>query len=342
MIPHWRESCHSSGSVLDLRYQREEERPARVPLQGACMFTENVYWEKIQSFLPEHNRISEKAGPVEKWYTLGGSEIRYDEYSPERESAVSVVALHGVGGNGRLLSFMAVPLVKAGFNVICPDLPGYGYTKPAGDFDYSAWIDTGTLVARKEIEKGRKVILFGLSAGGMLAYNVACRLGNAAGLIVTNILDNRYQIVRDYSAKNRFHSRVGIPLLGMLPDALKRIKIPVKSVANMRKIVNHRELLKIMLRDSAGSGSSVSIKFLLSMMNMVPLTEPEDFAVCPVLMAHPGNDEWTPVDISRLFFDRLTNRKELVILDDAGHFPFSQPGIGQLEEACITFIRANT
>lgn len=302
------------------------------------MFADNKYWKRIESFLPDHNKISESLKPEEKWHAFDGMEIRYDEYTPEKESNISVIALHGVGGNGRLLSFIAVPLAKAGLHVICPDLPGYGYSKAKPDFDYSDWIETGAYFAQKEIEKGKKVVLFGLSAGGMLAYNVVCKIGSADGLIVTNILDNRYQAVRDYSAKNKFHARIGIRLLGALPGFLRKIEIPVKSVANMRKIVNQIELLKIMLKDRAGSGSRVSIDFLLSMMNMIPLTEPEDFNSCPVLMVHPEKDEWTPVEVSRLFFDRIKAEKKLVMLEDAGHFPFSQPGIGQLEKACLKHI----
>lgn len=302
------------------------------------MFKENVYWRKIQDFLPEHNQISEDCEPEEKWISYNGIEIRYDEYKPKKNSEISIVALHGVGGNGRLLSFIAVPLVKAGFNVICPDLPGYGYTKIDSDFDYSSWIEVGSFMARKELEKGRKLFMFGLSAGGMLAYNVTCNIGKAEGLIVTNILDNRYQLVRDYSAKNKFHSRIGIKLLGALPGFIRKLKIPVKEVANTRTIVNQRELLNIMLKDKTGSGSSVSINFLLSMMNMVPLEEPENFKICPVLMVHPEKDQWTPVKVSRLFFDRIESEKNLVMLGNAGHFPVESPGLQQLEKACVDFL----
>lgn len=302
------------------------------------MFYQNIYWEKIQNFLPEHNRITQDFMPEEKSHTGKDIEIRYDEYSPKKKSDISIVALHGVGGNGRLLSFIAVPLVKAGFNVICPDLPGYGYTRMDKDFKYSEWIETGSIVAQKELDKGRKVFLLGLSAGGMLAYNVACNIRNIGGLIITNILDNRYRIVRDYSAKNKFHSRIGIKLLGSMPEFIRKLKIPVKSVANMQKIVNRKELLKIMLKDKAGAGSFVSIDFLISMMNMIPLIEPEDFEICPVLMVHPAKDDWTPVEASRLFFDRIKTEKKLVMLENAGHFPIEQPGLAQFEAACVEFL----
>lgn len=302
------------------------------------MFNENLYWEKIQEFVPEHNRITADFKPVEKWYDFNGIEIRYDEYKPQEESKTTVVILHGVGGNGRLLSFIAVPLLKAGLNVVCPDLPGYGYTKINKDFDYKTWIEVGTYVAKQELEKGNKVVLFGLSAGGMLAYNVACNLVDVEALIVTNILDNRYQEVRDFSAKNKFHSRIGIKLLGCLPAFMRKLEIPVKEVANMKKIVNRKDLLNIMLKDKVGSGSSVSIDFLLSMMDMIPLIEPEDFKICPVLMLHPEDDKWTPVEISSLFFDRIQSEKKVILLENAGHFPIESPGLKQLEDESIKFL----
>ncbi len=303
------------------------------------MFEENIYWEQVQQFLPEHNRITEEYMPTEKTIMYNNIKIRYDEYKPPKKSDKSIVIFHGVAGNGRLLSFIAIPLVKAGYNVICPDLPGYGYTTYSKNLDYAMWIDVGSFIVNKEIEKGKKVYLFGLSAGGMLAYNIACNTKKIAGLVITNILDNRYQIVRDYSAKNKFQSRVGIKLMDILPVFLqKKIKIPVKEVANMRTIVNDKELMKILMKDKVGSGSSVSIYFLVSMMNLIPLIEPEDFSICPVLLTHPEDDRWTPVDVSKLFFDKIKAPKRLKMLKNAGHFPIESPGLQQLEIELLSFI----
>ena len=303
------------------------------------MFEENIYWKKVQQFLPEHNRITAEYKPEEKTILYNSIKVRFDEYRPKKNSNKSIVIFHGVGGNGRLLSFIAIPLVKAGYNVICPDLPGYGYTTYTKDLDYPMWIDVGSFMVNKEIEKGKKIYLFGLSAGGMLAYNIACNTKKIAGLIFTNILDNRYQIVRDYSAKNKFQSRVGITLLGILPVFLqKRITIAVKEVANMRRIVNDKELMKILMKDKVGSGSSVSIYFLVSMINIIPLIEPEDFSICPVLLVHPEDDKWTPVEISKLFFDKIKAPKRLQMLENAGHFPIESPGVQQLEIELLSFI----
>ncbi len=302
------------------------------------MFSSNKIWQQVQKYLPEENRISDKIQPVEKVAAYQDMEIRYDEYSPIKESDTTVVIFHGVGGNGRLLSFIAVPLVKAGFNVICPDLPGYGYTKGPGSHDYSTWIEVGAFMVEREIHRGRKTFAFGLSAGGMLAYNVCCKAKDVRGLIITNILDNRLQIVRDYSAKNKFHSRIGIKMLDSLPSRIRKIRVPVRMVANMNAIVNSREVLKLLLKDRVGSGSSVSISFLLSMMKSVPLIEPEDFDICPVLLAHPEIDKWTPTEISKLFFDRISCTRDFTLLENAGHFPIESPGLQQLNQASVSFI----
>ena len=304
------------------------------------MFKNNTYWKKVEKFLPEYNRISDKYIPEEKTTSYNEINIRLDEYKPKTPSDISIVIFHGVGGNGRLLSFIAVPLVKAGYNVICPDLPGYGYTTYKEPIDYTTWIDVGSFLVNKEIEKEKRVYVFGLSAGGMLAYNIACNTKNVAGLIITNILDNRHQIVRDYSAKNKFQSRVGIKLMILMPKSLQKIvKIAVKEVANMRTIVNDRQLMEILLEDEVASGSSVSVYFLISMIKSIPLIEPEEFSVCPVLLTHPEDDRWTPVEISKLFFDKIKAPKKLKMLENAGHFPIESPGLKQLEQECINFIQ---
>ncbi len=172
----------------------------------------------------------------------------------------------------------------------------------------------------------------------MLAYNVACRQQEISGLIVSNLLDNREEEVRIYSAKNKFQAKYGIKLLNLLPSFLKKFKIPIKMVTNMEALVNDKEILKVLLKDKYGAGSSVDVGFLLSMMNSSPLKEPENFEKPPVLMVHPGNDQWTPLQISEIFFNKISSKKRKVILEKAGHFPVEEPGLTQMEEAIFRFI----
>jgi len=235
------------------------------------VYSKNDTWKELQPLLPSKNQITDDIMPLEKYVSINEMKIHIDEY--EKNEKTSVVIFHGVGGNGRLLSFFAVPLVREGYNVICPDLPGYGFTKYNKRLTYSDWIEVGSKIVEQELSKSRNVFLIGLSAGGMLAYNVACRQQEISGLIVSNLLDNREEEVRIYSAKNKFQAKYGIKFLDLLPSFLKNFKIPIKMVTNMEALVNDKEILKVLLKDKYGAGSSVDVGFLLSMMNNSPLKE---------------------------------------------------------------------
>ncbi len=301
------------------------------------MYHNQKSWKELQKLMPLKNRIDHSTEPEESYRTISGMDVHLDVY--HRKSDITIVILHGVGGNGRLLSFFAVPLARDGYHVICPDLPGYGYSKFSKKVTYEDWIDVGDEIVKTEMARGKKVFLIGLSAGGMLAYNIACRNQSISGLIYTNILDNREEAVRVHSAKNRIQGKYGTKLLNLMPEFLRSIKVPIRMVTNMDALVNDTEILRVLLKDQVGAGSSVSIGFLLSMINSVPILEPEVFSKVPVLMVHPGNDRWTPVEISEIFYDRIASEKQKKILDRAGHFPVEEPGLSQMENAIDRFIQ---
>ena len=302
------------------------------------MYTNDETWQKLQAFLPERNRISISCAPSEMFSTFDRTNIHLDVYNEHSNNGVTLVLFHGVGGNGRLLSFIAVPLAKRGYKVVCPDLPGYGYTEYEGVPSYKPWIDTGVHTVQQELQHGEKLFVLGLSAGGMLAYNVACSVQGVSGVIVTTLLDNRLKPVREYSAKNKLHARFALPLLRFMPKQMQRLKIPVKAVTNMNAIVNNNRVLSLLLQDKRGAGASVHLGFLCSMIESIPAVEPEAFEI-PLLLCHPEKDCWTPEWISRLFFARIRSAKELCTLKNAGHFPIEQPGITQLEESVVSFIK---
>ncbi|PCJ45551.1 MAG: alpha/beta hydrolase [Moraxellaceae bacterium] len=306
------------------------------------MYSTESVWKELQRYLPSENRIIDEVMPTEKMYKFKDFNVHVDEYIPSQTSNVCVVLFHGVGGNGRLLSFLAVPLFKMGFEVICPDLPGYGFSEYEKYPSYNDWIDIGCDITRSKISENKKVVLLGLSAGGMLAYNIACKVDQIKGLIVTNILDTRLEVVREYSAKNKFQAKYGLKLLGYMPDFIKKLKVPIAMVTNMNGLVNDENVLKVLLKDKRGAGNKVEICFLLSMMGSEPIKEPEQFMKIPVLLCHPGNDKWTPASISELFFDRIKANKNKIILENCGHFPIESPGREKMEEEIVKFINLTT
>lgn len=298
-------------------------------------------WEEIADLLPKWNRISHDAKPDETFWCWEGHRIHIDRYNHPAAEA-KIILLHGVGGSGRLLSFVGVPLHRDGFEVIAPDLPLYGLTepKPGSMISYADWIWlVNDLINFEHSRDPRPIFLFGLSAGGMLAYQVACLNQSVIGLMATCILDQRLQAVRDASARSRPLARLGTPILRLAAAIHGGITLPMKAVANMEAIANDKRWLSLLLKDSTSAGSTVTIKFILSLMDAVPSIEPEDFDRCPLLLVHPENDRWVSVELSRLFYDRLKCPKRLIMLENAGHLPVETPGLQQLEAAVVGFIR---
>jgi alpha-beta hydrolase superfamily lysophospholipase len=300
-------------------------------------YENDTVWKKVQEFLPEENRLNADNLPKEEWMKFDEKIIHVDYYSAAEEKGV-VIIYHGVGGNGRLLSFIAQPLCNAGFDVVCPDLPLYGYTVCNGKINYAEWVDCGTFVAEKYRKENKPLYLFGLSAGGMLAYQISCRLKNVSGLIATCLLDQRINKVTRETASSPIAAVLGKPFLKIAHLFAGTIKLPMKIVCNMKAIVNNRDLAKLLMKDSKSSGAKVSLGFLHGMLNPDIEIEPENYRKCPVLLVHTEKDYWTDVSLSRLFFDRIQAAKEIKLLQGAGHFPIESLGLKQLEEYCIEFM----
>lgn len=106
----------------------------------------------------------------------------------------------------------------------------------------------------------------------------------------------------------------------------------------MDRVANDRALVRLIVDDALGGGNRAPVGFMRSLFEIRPAVEPEAFERCPVLLVHPAEDRWTSVEASRLFFDRLSGPKHLVMLEACGHFPVEEPGLTQLEEAVLTFL----
>lgn len=294
-------------------------------------------WRAIQSFLPVENQITEDSRPSEESLEYKKWILHIDHYMP-REPKGTVAIFHGVGGNGRLLEFIAIPLWRAGFEVICPDMPLYGLTECGKNVSYNDWVDCGAEVCRRYRKEALPLFVFGLSAGGMLAYQTACRLDAVDGLLATCLLDQRQRAVTVNTASSKLTAVFGKPFLKAAHRPLGAVRLPMKAVCNMKAIVNDSQLARMLMSDPLSSGAKVSLEFLYGMLYPDIETEAADFSKCPVLLAHPENDRWTDVGLSRLFFDRLNVRKRLVMLPGAGHFPIEKEGLTVLENACVDFL----
>jgi pimeloyl-ACP methyl ester carboxylesterase len=113
----------------------------------------------------------EKNVIVEEIQSINGP-INIEIYRTRNKKNPTIVFSHGIAGYARLLLPFLMPLFKLGYNIIAPDLEGYGYNKRIkGDFTWNDHLENlkdAVEFARKNFTG--KVYLGGASMGGPLAY----------------------------------------------------------------------------------------------------------------------------------------------------------------------------
>ncbi|RZI85344.1 MAG: alpha/beta hydrolase [Rubrivivax sp.] len=301
----------------------------------------DTYWRQYQAFFPARFRVTSSNAPEEEWFKTRSLRIHLDRFKG-RDSLPTIVLIHGGGGYGRLFAPVGLMLAAHGYEVVAPDLPGYGLSKaPASAIDYEAWVGVlRDLVLSERRRSGRPVILFGGSLGGYLAYLCAASLDSTtvAGVIATTLADPRLAVTQKQFARNAFLYSVGLPILKNLPQWLGRVRLPLKWLTKMHKMSRSPGMVELVVKDPRGGGVRMPLNFMRSIFTTAPAQEPEAFDVCPVLLVHPEKDGWTDVATSQHFLERLRVEKSLVLLQDCGHFPLEEPGLTQMERAVLQFI----
>ncbi|MGU7770813.1 alpha/beta hydrolase [Burkholderia sp. MR1-5-21] len=305
-------------------------------------YAQQKNWRDIQRFLPAEYQLRPEQEPQEAWWSWGPHRIHLDCYR-NAAAPLKVILFHGVGTNGRQMStILGAPLARKGFETIAIDMPEYGLTQVGRGRPvvYDDWVQAGSDLVDAELAKdNRPIVLYGLSAGGMETYHVAARNRRVKGIVGMTFLDQRIQQVRDETALNLFMSRVGGPLAKLAARTpLSGMRMPMAAASKMHALVNDKAALKACLADSTSAGKWVTMRFLASYLSYAPAIEPEDFDVCPILLTQPAEDRWTPLHLSELFLKRIDRVPlKVVMLDDAGHYPLEQPGLGQMTRAVYDF-----
>lgn len=291
-------------------------------------------WRAVQPLLPERMRTLGHE-PVERAWRWRGSTVHLDRY-PLPDAAATAIVLHGAGGHGRLLASAGRVARDAGFETVMPDLPGYGLTTAArGHRRYPAWVAlVADLVGAELARTGRPVVLAGMSLGGMLAWHAASILppGTTAGVVATNLLDPRDPAVQVAIARWRAVGVRSAALLRWTPRPLHGLRLPLPLVANAAGMSNDPAVVRALLADRRGTGSRVALGFPRSWFAYRSPVEPQAWHHAPLVLAHPGDDRWTPTALSRRFFDRVAGPTRAFELDRCGHLPMEEPGVSALED----------
>ena len=285
------------------------------------------------AFLPAARSRGIRA-PEHTWWQWRGHRVHIARRR-RPEAGVRMLLIHGAGGHSGALWPLVASLADSDVDIAAVDLPLYGrteYPDPAG-IRYEQWLELlDDLVAAED--DGRPLVLFGASIGGMIAYETAARTATThpvSAVAATCLLDPRDPKVLARLTRFGRLGLVAAPLSRIVRGRLARVMIPMRWVANMKRMSRDPGLARLCARDPRGGGARVPLGFLTSYLryrHTAPTT-----ATAPLLLVHPERDGWTPAGLSLPVLERAVSRSRVVMLRECGHFPIEEPGLADLLDA---------
>lgn len=255
------------------------------------------------------------------------------------DAPAKLIALHGIGSYGRMLAAYGRLPAFADLEFIAPDLPGFGLSaRSLRSSVYRDWVECATeLVAAERQRDERPVVLFGVSTGGQLAYEVAARSGGGvSAVIATCLFDVRQRVVRRcLVTRPAVASSSGA--LRLVPWPLSALRLPVNRLTNVAAIANHTQFANLVWADPLAGSRGLSLAFVRSWLAGRPGTAPESYSGPPLLLACPEEDGWVPPLFSQRFCARLPAETRSVRLRGTGHLPLEESGLADLDRAVFDF-----
>jgi len=330
------------------------DNPSRVPVRNwshcTChprtllrmkTYAEDGYWLRYQPLFPEHMRSTPETAPEESWWPWRGHTIHVDRLVPGSARGLRVLMVHGGGGNGRMLLPAARLVADAGYEVLAPDLPGFGMTEVDEEalVTYPSWVEClSDFIEHESADDDRPFVAFGMSIGGISAYNLAATSSRVAGAIATMLNDPREDDVRRALARTPSTVGLSAALLNFTQSLTDRVRLPMRWFSSLGTIANDPRLVEIIKHDPAVGGAKMQLAFLRTLINEPFSVEPEDYAGGPILVLHPDEDRWTPAALSERFVARIAGESTFERLTNCGHFPLEPPGVERMRDAVLAFL----
>lgn len=137
-----------------------------VVVAGICVWTRPVSCYNEATYLRES-----LSGVESRSVQVAGYRVHYLVEGPA--GGPVVVLVHGLGGHGEEWLNLSAYLVKAGYRVYLPDLPGYGRSEKPASFSYSVRDEAQIVVGFLDALHLKQVDLGGWSMGGWIVQLVA-------------------------------------------------------------------------------------------------------------------------------------------------------------------------
>jgi len=258
---------------------------------------------------------------------VDGVDVSYFVGGPEKGQPV--LFLHGIPASASLWKLVASNFIKQGYRVYAPDLPGYGATKVADEYDDNVYSLSGTadiLEQWLDCLSIDSVWLVAHDIGGGVGQIFACRYPERVSYLTLSncIVSNKWPVpiisLVQRVAKLGLYTlmaRIGGMTHGLAWHKLK------KSVFN-KQIMSRSLARKIFWQDKVYSrdGRKAFAKHVkaLSPEELCSYDQAMHELKIPTLLAWAKNDPNQPWEVSGKWLQDAIPHAEVRLLDNAGHF----------------------
>ena len=261
------------------------------------------FWARPLSYFNELTYIQMSlAGAHSRSVTVAGHRLHYYVMGPSQ--GPPVVLVHGLGGRCEDWRNLAPYLVRTGFRVYMPDLPGHGRSEQPADFSYSIPDQAATVVGFMDAMGLKQVDLGGWSMGGWIVQKIAAQhpervarlmLFDAAGIREVPVWDTR--LFTPASAVEM--EQLDALLMPHPPQVPGFIMADILRVSRQHAWIIHRALASMLTGRDATDG-------LLPQLKM------------PVLIVWGGKDQITPLSQGEKIHS-LVPQSQLQVIPACGH-----------------------
>ncbi|MDX6382718.1 MAG: hypothetical protein QOK48_291 [Blastocatellia bacterium] len=272
--------------------------------------------------------------PEHSWFTsVGGVRIHYQEAGDE--NAPPIILIHGFISSNLVWNEVLLPLARAGFRVIAPDLPGYGYSDKPRDGRYTIDAQAHAVLSLMNQLEIDQATIVGASYGGAVAATLALDYPERVeNLVLVGAVTN------DEPKKKLLLRLVNMPLIGDVATPLflgsnwilrkrteevyRRLGYPVdeRKLAARHHLLEtsatHRAMIRTVRRWSANR-----------------ISREASLIRCPTLLVWGDEDTHIPISEAFRLRDSIPNAR-LVVFRHCGHLPPTEAP-GQFVELVTEF-----
>lgn len=283
------------------------------------------HWEE---FFPEENlkNFFNSKHVSEVWIPSAKTQIHLDVYTHSKKSP-TVIFCHGLATSGRIAGHLTIPIFEKGYNIIAPDLVGFGLTtQKYGSGTIPVFIQNlldCIDYAHKHFEG--PVYMTGISLGGCLTYYTSCLTSKLKAIASINLMDFSSSETHAVS-----HLSFLVPYLRPMVSLGKKffpgLTLPLGRFLEIEKL-SLEPIVAYIMQNNPLAHQNATFGLMHGLISEKPAIPFEKYDKAPILVLHSKDDRLIPESLSKSNYDKILGTKKYIPLKECGHVLIEPHGI---------------